>query len=147
MAEEFYTRDPFAEDKTARPLASLFSELTQGTTQLFRKEIELARAEMSQKISQVGSGAAEIAIGGLTLFVALQALVAAAIIGLSFVLEWWLAALVVGVALAIVGGIVLARGLSNVKGENLAPRRTIESLKGNAVWARQEVREAREQMR
>lgn len=123
-----------------RPLASLFGELSQETMSLFRKEIQLARSELTDKARQAGRGAAEIAAGAVLLLVALGALAAAAILGLSQVVQPWLAALIVGGVLALVGGIVVASGLSNVRTGNLAPRRTMDSLRDNTRWAKEQLR-------
>lgn len=123
-----------------RSLGSLFNELTRETSTLFRQEIQLAKAEVAEKARQAGTGAAMAAAGGLILFVALIALVATAIIALSYVMEPWLAALVVTVVVAVIGGIVLAKGLSNLKGDNLAPRRTIDTMRANAQFAREQLR-------
>lgn len=123
-----------------RSLGSLFNELTRETSTLFRQEIELAKAEVTEKARQAGTGAAMAAAGGLILFVAALALVATVIIGLSYVMEPWLAALLVTVVVAIIGGIVLAKGLSNLKGDNLTPRRTIDTMRANAQFAREQLR-------
>ncbi|MEW5729947.1 MAG: phage holin family protein [Pseudomonadota bacterium] len=123
-----------------RSLGSLFTELTRETTTLFRQEIRLAKAEMAEKARQAGAGAAAAVAGGLLLFVAFQALVATAIIALAYVVEWWLAALIVALAVGLVGAVVLSKGLSNLRGENLRPRATIDSLRGNARWAREQLR-------
>lgn len=123
-----------------RPLTTLFSELTQETISLFRKEIQLARSELTDKARQAGRGAAEIAAGAVLLLVALGALAAAAILGLAQVMQPWLAALIVGGGLALVGGIVVASGLANVRTGNLAPRRTMDSLRDNTRWAKEQLR-------
>lgn len=123
-----------------RSLGSLFTELTRETTTLFRQEIRLAKAEMAEKARQAGAGVAATVAGGLLLFVAVQAFVATAIIALAAVVDWWLAALIVALAVALVGALVLSKGLSNLRGENLRPRRTIDTLRGNARWAREQLR-------
>lgn len=123
-----------------RSLGSLFNELTRETSTLFRQEIQLVKAEVTEKARQAGTGAAMTAAGGLILFVAVLSLVATAIIGLSYVMEPWAAALLVTVVVAIIGGIVLAKGLSNLKGEKLAPRRTIDTMRANAQFAREQLR-------
>ena len=123
-----------------RPLSSLFSELTQETASLFRQEIRLARAELTDKAHQAGRGAAEIAAGAVILLVALGALAAAAILGLALVVEPWLAALIVGAVLVLVGGIVVASGLSNLRTGNLAPHRTMGTLRDNTRWAKEQLR-------
>lgn len=129
-----------AEYTSDRPLSTLFSELTQETVSLFRKEIQLARSELTDKARQAGRGAAEIAIGGVLLLVAVGALAAAAILGLSQVMQPWLAALIVAGVLALAGGILVATGLSNVRTGNLAPRRTMDSLRDNTRWAKEQLR-------
>jgi hypothetical protein len=123
-----------------RSLATLFSELTQETISLFRKEIQLARSELTDKARQAGRGAAEIAAGAVVLLAALGALTAAAILGLAHVVQPWLAALIVGGVLLLIGGVALASGLSNVRTGNLAPRRTMDTLRDNTRWAKEQLR-------
>lgn len=123
-----------------RSLGSLFSELTRETATLFRQEIRLAKAELADKAKQAGRGAAEVAIGGLVLFVALQALAATAILALANVVQPWLAALIVAVVLALIGIVVLARGLANIRSESLAPTRTMDTLRDNTRWAKEQLR-------
>jgi hypothetical protein len=123
-----------------RSIAGLVTELTRETTTLFRKEVQLARAEVAQKLSQIGSGLTAAAAGGLIAFVGLQALVAAAILGLALTMDWWLAALIVGVAVLVIGLIVLMIGLNRLKAERLAPKRTINTLRDNTNWAREQLR-------
>lgn len=123
-----------------RSLGSLFTELTRETTTLFRQEIHLARTEMAEKVRQARTGLVAAAVGGLLLFVAFQALVATAVIALAAVVDWWLAALIVAVAVALVGAVALSRGLSSLRGDSLSPRRTLDTLRGNARWAREQMR-------
>jgi hypothetical protein len=123
-----------------RPLASLFTELTRETATLFRQEVQLARTELTEKVGQAGWGLAATVAGGLLLFVAVQALAAAAVLGLASRIEPWQAALLVGIAISLVGGAVLAKGIANLKGGNLAPRRTLESLRESTRWAKERMR-------
>lgn len=135
-----YSSDRPYPPTTDRPLTTLFTELTQETVSLFRKEIQLARSELTDKARQAGRGATEIAIGAILLLVAVGALAAAAILGLSLVVQPWLAALIVAGVVALIGGILVAVGLSNVKSDNLAPRRTMDSLRDNTRWAKEQLR-------
>lgn len=123
-----------------RPLASLFSELTRETASLFRNEIRLAKTELAGKARQAGRGATEIAVGGVLLLVALHALAAAAILALALVLEPWLAAVAVAVVVAVAGGLILARGLVNIRSGRLAPQRTMDTLRDNTRWAKEQLR-------
>jgi putative superfamily III holin-X len=130
--------------KEDRSFGSLFTELTQETTTLVQQEVALAKAEMSEKISQVGSGLATLVIGGFVLFAGLLKLLDAAIFGIAEVLPPdltpWLAALIVGVIVAIIGAVMLQKGRSNLKSGNLAPRRTAASLRRDKEFAKEQVR-------
>ena len=130
-------------NKEDRSFGSLFAELTQETTTLVQQEIALAKAEMSEKISQVGSGLATLIIGGFVLFAGLLKLLDAVIFGIAKLLPPdltpWLAALIVGVIVAIIGAVMLQKGRSNLKSTNLAPQRTAESLRRDKEFAKEQV--------
>jgi hypothetical protein len=130
--------------KEDRSFGSLFTELTQETTTLVQQEVALAKAEMSEKISQVGSGLATLIIGGFILFAGLLKLLDAAIFGIAELLPPdltpWLAALIVGVVVAIIGAVMLQKGRSNLKSGNLAPRRTAASLRRDKEFAEEQIR-------
>lgn len=121
-------------------LGTLIAELGRQSTALFRQEIQLARTEVGQKLSQAGSGAAELAVGGLVAFLGIQCLLAALIIGLANWMEWWIAALAVGVLVLLVGSGLIMAGLNNLRTKNLLPRRTLESLKQDQDWAKEQTR-------
>ncbi len=116
-------------NKDDRSVRQLFSELAQETSDLIREEINLGKAEISQKVSQAGSGASYLAIGGLIAYAGLLALLAAAIVGLNQIMSLWLAALLVGVAVLILGFIFIQKGRSDLRAQNLVPHRTAESLR------------------
>lgn len=142
-ADDPYARDPYAreEPRVGEPsLSQLFSELAREASTLVRKEVQLARTEMSEKTSQVTSGITSMAGGGAVLFLGAFFLAFAAMIGLAYVMPDWAAALAVGVALAIVGGIMLAVARRNLAARNLKPQRTVETLREDARWAKEQVR-------
>src|SRR5205814_9973652 len=80
-----------------RPVAALLSDLAGETGTLVRQEIALFKAELNEKLAQIGLGAAALAAGGVIAFSGWFALLAAAILGLSYVLAPWLSALIGGV--------------------------------------------------
>ena len=123
-----------------RSIGELFGQLTQDMTLLFRQEVQLARAEMSDKISQVTGNLVSVVTGGFVAYVGALALVAALILGLHEVAEIspWVSALIVGGLLAIAGYVMLNRGLKELKRVDLAPRRTVESLKDDVQWAKEQ---------
>jgi hypothetical protein len=123
-----------------RSIGELFGQLTQDMTLLFRQEVQLARAEMSDKISQVTANVVSVVAGGLVAYVGGLALVAALILGLHELanISPWVSALIVGALMAIAGYVMLNRGLKELKRVDLAPRRTVESLKDDVQWAKEQ---------
>jgi hypothetical protein len=123
-----------------RNLGELFGQLSQDMTLLFRQELQLARAEMSEKISRVTSNMVAVVAGGFVAYVGALALVAALILGLHEVADIapWVSALVVGAIFAVAGYLMLNRGLKELKRVDLAPRRTVETLKDDVQWAKEQ---------
>ncbi len=132
-----------------RSLPSLISDLTQETYTLVRKEVALAKAEMSQKVSQLGSSIASIAIGGAVAFAGMLVLLGAVVNSLAQVLPpdsaAWLSPLIVGGIVAVIGAILLMKGKSNLEASNLMPRRTLNSLQRDKDLAKEHKDIAREQ--
>jgi len=122
-----------------RSLAALLAELTRETASLFRHEVQLARSELAEKVRRAESGLVLAAIAAVVLLVAFEALTAAAILGLATRLDGWASALIVGGVLAVAGALVLAKGLANLRRDNLTPRRTLDSLKANTRWAKEQL--------
>ena len=116
-----------------RSLFALFSDLFRETSTLVRQEAELAKAEMSEKVSEVGKGIAAIAVGGAIIFAGFIVLLFAASNGLAMFLPeehaMWLAPLIVGLAVIVLGFIALAMGRHELSASNLQPSRTMESLR------------------
>jgi hypothetical protein len=136
------SRAPFTNDD--RSLGTLVADLTRESTTLVQQEVALARAEVSEKVSQVGTALASLIIGGLVLFAGLLKLLDAAIYGIGEMfppdLGPWLAALIVGAIVAIIGMVMLQKGRRNLKPEHLAPQRTVDSLKRDKKFAKEQVR-------
>lgn len=115
----------------------LLGELANNSAALVRDEIDLAKQEMSEKVTRLRSGAVTVAIGGLLAFVALLTLVAAAVAGLAHFMDTALAALLVGVVFAAVGGGIAMSGLGRLKRTSLKPKQTIETLEEDKEWLKQ----------
>lgn len=130
-------KDETKEDKS---LGELFSELASETSTLVRQEVQLAKTEIMGHVTAGVEGAAFLVVAGSFAFVGFQALVAAAILALSLILAPWLAALLVGLALLIIGGIMVPIALSRLKKLGQPPRQTIESLKEDAQWMKEQTK-------
>lgn len=123
-----------------RSLGELFADLSRKTGVLVRQEIELARTEMTEKITEVGKNVGFLVVGGMVLYTGLLFVLAGVTILLADYIPDWLSALVVGLIVAIVGVVLVQRGRSALKETNLMPEKTIESLKEDKEWVQQQVK-------
>ena len=126
------------ERRDDRSLGELFGDLSRQTTTLIRQEVELAKTELSAKASRVGKDIGFLAIGGAVAYAAFLALLAAVIIFLADVvgLDWWLSALLVAIVVGVAGFLLIQKGRQDLARADMTPRRTIESLKEDAEWAK-----------
>ena len=126
--------------KDDRSLGELFAELTREMGTLVRAEVELARVELTQKATRVGKDIGFLVAGAAVAYAGLLAILAAVIIGLAALgVPWWLSALLVGLVVAGVGYALVQRGLSALKREDLTPRQTIETIKEDKDWAKEQI--------
>lgn len=128
------------QDKQDRSLGDLFSELANETGLLIRQEIALAKVELTEKAARIGRNVGFLVLGGAVAYAALLALLAAFIILLATVMPWWIAALVVAVLVGIVAAVLISKALTELKNTNIAPRQTVETLKEDAQWAKQQMK-------
>ena len=128
------------DSKNDRSLGELFSELAQDTSTLVRQEMTLAKTEMSQKASRVGKDVGFLAAGGAVAYAGLLAVLAGIIVLLGQIIPMWLSALLVGLVVAGVGYFLVRKGLEALKREDLAPRQTIETIKEDQQWAKDQTR-------
>ena len=123
-----------------RSIGELFGDLARDMGILIRQEVSLATTELTYKASRMGRELAMVAVGGFVAYAGLLAIVAAIIIVLATAgVPWWLAALIVGVIVAAVGGLMVQRGLAALKRVDLAPHQTMETLKEDTQWAKEQM--------
>jgi hypothetical protein len=115
-------------DPSERPLRELLSELWENSEKLVRQEFELALTELDNRIEKAKTALMSAAIGGAVLYAGVLAMVAALILLLAEVMAPWLAALIVGVAAAS-GGVLLLQKAKKAKPENLKLERTAQSVR------------------
>ena len=123
-----------------RSLGELFGQLTRDITTLARQEITLAKTEMSQKASQAGKDVGYLAVGGAIAYAGFLGILAAIVIVLATFLPWWLSALIVGVVVAGVGYLMIQRGRQNLTNLDPAPHQTVETLKEDREWVKEQMR-------
>jgi xanthine/uracil permease len=122
-------------------------ELTSETSTLLRQEVDLAKTEMTEKASRLGTNLGSLAVGGAVLFLGALALLAAVVYGLTSLLDQfmslgvavWLAPLIVGLVLAAVGYSLVKAALETLKRESIAPQKTTETLQENKEWLKTKI--------
>ena len=120
-----------------RSMGELLKQLSQETATLVRQEIDLAKAEVSEKGRKAGVGAGMFGAAGIVGLLALGALTAALILALDTAMDGWLAALIVGVAYAAVAGVLALTGKGKVaEAGPPVPEQTVETLKEDVQWAK-----------
>ncbi len=128
-----------------RSLAELTKRLTEQTSALAQKEIELAKAELALKGKRLGIGAGAFGGAGVLALYALGALTAAAILALAIVLDAWLAALVVAAAYGAIAGVLALAGKKKVEqGTPPVPEQALDSARADVEHTKRRAKEARQ---
>ncbi len=122
-----------------RSLGDLFTELAAETGTLVRQEVALAQAEMTAKASRVGKNIGFLAVGGAVGYAALLAMVAGVILGFSYFMPAWIAAVLVGLLVGVVAYFMISAGLEELKRTSLTPEKSVESIKEDAQWLKNQV--------
>ena len=129
-----------AQVRDERSLGDLFSDLSRETTTLVRQEVQLAKAELTQSATEVARGIGMLVAGGAVAYAGLLFLLLAIVFGLIEA-GWdaWLSALVVGLVVVAIGAVLVLRARESLKPANLAPQKTVETLKEDAEWAKEQI--------
>ena len=118
-----------------RSVGDLLAELSRETSQLVRKEVELATTEMTAKARKAGGHVGVAAAGGALAHAGLLVFLAALVLALSEMgVAPWLSALIISLLTIGVGYLLVNRGLTGLRGTSVAPTRTMETLKEDARW-------------
>lgn len=142
------TRGP--EHEVSRPaelrdqaLPELLKQISEQTATLVRKEMELAKVEMTAKGKRLGIGAGALGGAGLIGLFAFGALTACFIRALDHAVADWLAALIVAVVYAMIAGAAAYMGKRKVQeGSPPVPERAIDSTKEDVAWTKSRAKQA-----
>lgn len=130
------------EPRETKSVPDLLGDLMRETNELFRTEGRLIRSEISDKITQLQVGGGSIAAGAICLLVALNVLAAALVVAVANIADMgagW-AALIVGVVIAAVGAMLLAKGRKDLDPANLTPGHTAQQLRKDGQLVKEQAR-------
>jgi hypothetical protein len=121
-----------------RGIGDLLGDLGRQVSTLVRKEIDLARVEVTSSVGRMGRGAAMAGAGGALVYAGLLVLLGAAVFALIDAgLDAWLAALIVGGIALIIGAVVTSTGVKQVQATNMAPTQAAETVRENVEFVKE----------
>ena len=135
--EQMERRIDVREDESS--LGHLFSRLTADLSKLMHDEVELAKVEMKETAKEAGAAGASLGVAGVLGLLSLLLLSFAAAWGLAEVVPEGVGFLIVGSAYGIVALALLAFGRQRLKTVNPVPEQTVETLKEDVAWAKQQM--------
>jgi uncharacterized membrane protein YqjE len=136
MAVDQRSNERSQEDLRDRPVGDLLKQLSEDTATLVRKEVELARAEVTEKGKQAGIGAGMFGGAGVAALLALGSLTACLIALLATGMKVWIAALIVTVLWAAIAGVLALVGKNRVQEATPPAEQTVETIKEDVQWAK-----------
>jgi uncharacterized membrane protein YqjE len=123
-----------------RSFADVLQDIVGNLQQIIRSEFRLARAELKEKAGRAAKPATILATGAILGFYGLGFLLLAIVYALSIALPIWLAALIVATLLIIISAILVVSGRNKLKQIQPLPEKTVETVKENVQWAKDQMR-------
>ena len=122
-----------------RSLSELLSQVTSELGTLFRKEVELAKVETSEQVSQAVKAGAALGAAGVVAFLAVLLLAFAAAWGLAEAIPAGLAFLIVGVVFLVVSAVLGSAGKKKMASVSPVPDQTVATLRADVQVARDSI--------
>jgi xanthine/uracil permease len=125
----------------SRGIGDLLGDLGRQVSTLVRKEIDLARVEVTSSVGRKSRGAAMAGAGGALLYAGLLVLLLALVLGLIQAgMDAWLAALLVAVVVMAIGGLITSMGVKQMQSTELAPKQTAETVRENVEFVKEQMK-------
>ena len=127
-----------------RSIGELFSKLSNETSTLIRQEMELARAELTEKGKQAGKGAGLFGGAATVALLGAGAITAGLVLLLALLIPDWLAAIVVGLILVGVAALLGMKGRDEMQhAAPPVPEQTVDTVKEDVQWAKTRAQSAK----
>jgi uncharacterized membrane protein YqjE len=138
---------PDIRTESGRGIGTLLRELVEGSAELVRGEVRLARLEIGSVAGAAGRGTALVATGGVLLLLGTLGFFTGVILLIGD--QWlprdlyWLAALVVALIAGGVAAWLVMRGRRALSPAALAPHETVATLKEDREWLKHQLTSGR----
>jgi hypothetical protein len=115
-------------------LGEIISDISAGLSDLFRREVELAKAELKTEAAKAGKAAGLFSGAGVAGLLTAIMLSFALVFGLGNVMDLGWAALIVAVIWAIAAATLFVVGRNRARTVSPVPQQTVQTLKEDAKW-------------
>jgi uncharacterized membrane protein YqjE len=123
-----------------RSFSDLLRDIIRNVQEIVRSEVRLAKIEIREEAIKTKASLVLLGAGALTGFFAILFLLLMIASALALVMPNWAAALVVGAALAVAAGVMLMGGVKSLQRVHPTPERTVETIRENIEWAKQQTK-------
>ena len=121
-------------------IGAIIGDVANDLSTLMRQEVALAKAEVRQSVRQTANGAAKLGVAAALATVGALVLTAFLVLLLGDLLDnYWLSALIVGLAFLIIGGLLAMSGMRKLRAVQLAPEATLATLKEDKAWVQEQI--------
>lgn len=128
------------QNKDERAIGELLGDLYRDAERMVRLEVEFAKTEVTQKATRVGKNAGFLVAGAIVAYTGVLAILAGIIALLGLLIPVWISALIIGILVAGAGAFLAWKGLQTLRQESVAPQRTIDTLKEDQEWMKDQTR-------
>jgi uncharacterized membrane protein YqjE len=126
--------------QNGRTVPEVLQDIVGNIQEIIRSELRLAKAEVKQEAAKAKSPVIMSVAGGALGLYALGFLLLTAMLAMATVMTMWMAALIIGAVLAVVSLALIGAAKARFKHVNAVPERTIESIKENVQWTKDQSR-------
>jgi uncharacterized membrane protein YqjE len=126
--------------QNGRSVPEVLQDIVGNIEEIIRSEFRLAKAEVKEEASQAAPPLKMMVVGAGIGFYALGFLIFTLVMGLATMVATWLAALIVGGVLALIALVLITTASKRLKQVNKVPERTIETMKENVQWAKNQIK-------
>lgn len=134
-----HENEPVKTGSAEPSLGALLGDLAHESSTLVRQEMTLAKTEMTQKVTHAAENIGVLLLGGSIANAGLVVLLLGLAYALSAYVPLWASALFFGVAAMAIGVWMGQRGLEALGRMNAVPQKTVDTLKDNARWAKEQL--------
>jgi len=123
-----------------RSISEVLQDIVRNLQEIVRSEVRLAKTEIKEEAVKAKSPSVLLGAGAVSALYSVLFLLFTAVYALSLVVPNWAAALIVAASLAIVAAVTLRAGVKQFKQIHPTPERTVDTIKENVEWAKQQTK-------